>query len=195
MYKNFSFGVIGINAIPANSAVLVKATTKQVNFVAFNGVRSTKPYDIVLPILTSLLGEYYSATKFVDEYGKVNEENSGINALKPFAKFLSGSIIYKSDANGNLTKGLILDEGLKLSQTALRITNKQLITTASGSVLKSAIYNQVKAIVDQCTPFSNIDAEITDVNAKIAETETAKAKAKDAKKAKDETATAKAATA
>lgn len=193
MYKNFSFGVIGVNAIPANSAVLVKATTKQTNFVAFHGVRSTKPYDIVLPILTSLLGEYFSATRFVDEYGKVNEEKSGINALKPFAKFLSGSIIYKTDSNGQMTKGLILDEGLKLSQTALRISDKQLITTASGSVLKSAIYNQVKAIVDQCTPFSNIDAEITDVNAKIAETETAKVK--DAKKVKTETAKTATATA
>ena len=185
MYSNFSFGVIGINPIPANSAVLVKATTKQTNFVAFHGVRSTKPYDIILPILTALLGEYFSATRFVDEYGKVNEEKSGINALKPFAKFLSGSIIYKSDSNGQLTKGLVLDEGLKLSQTALRINDKQLITTASGSMLKSAIYNQVKAIVDQCTPFSAIDSEISDVNAKIAETETAKAK--DAKKAKTET--------
>lgn len=186
MYKNFSFGVIGVNPIPANSAVLVKATTKQTNFVAFHGVRSTKPYDIILPILTSLLGEYFSATRFVDEYGKVNEEKSGINALKPFTKFLSGSIIYKSDSNGQLTKGLILDEGLKLSQTALRISDKQLITTASGSMLKSAIYNQVRAIVDQCTPFSAIDSEITDVNAKIVEAETAKAK--DAKKVKAETA-------
>lgn len=185
MYSNFSFGILGVNPIPANSAVLVKATTKQTNFVAFHGVRSTKPYDIVLPVLTSLLGEYFSATRFVDEYGKVNEEKSGINALKPFAKFLSGSIIYKSDSNGQMTKGLILDEGLKLSQTALRINDKQLITTASGSVLKSAIYNQVKAIVDQCTPFSAIDSEISDVNAKIAEAETAKAK--DAKKAKTET--------
>lgn len=185
MYSNFSFGILGVNPIPANSAVLVKATTKQTNFVAFHGVRSTKPYDIVLPVLTSLLGEYFSATRFVDEYGKVNEEKSGINALKPFAKFLSGSIIYKSDSNGQMTKGLILDEGLKLSQTALRINDKQLITTASGSVLKSAIYNQVKAIVDQCTPFSAIDSEISDVNVKIAEAETAKAK--DAKKAKTET--------
>lgn len=92
-----------------------------------------------------------------------------------------------------MTKGLILDEGLKLSQTALRINDKQLITTASGSVLKSAIYNQVKAIVDQCTPFSAIDSEISDVNAKIAETETAKAK--DAKKAKTETAKTATATA
>lgn len=186
MYSNFSFGILGVNPIPANSAVLVKATTKQTNFVAFHGVRSTKPYDIVLPVLTSLLGEYFSATRFVDEYGKVNEEKSGINALKPFAKFLSGSIIYKSDSNGQLTKGLILDEGLKLSQTALRINDKQLITTASDSMLKSAIYNQVKAIVDQCTPFSAIDSEISDVNAKIAEAETAKAK--DAKKAKTEKA-------
>lgn len=193
MYKNFSFGVIGVNPIPANSAVLVKATTKQTNFVAFHGVRSTKPYDIILPILTSLLGEYFSATRFVDEYGKVNEEKSGINALKPFAKFLSGSIIYKSDSNGQLTKGLILDEGLKLSQTALRISDKQLITTASGSMLKSAIYNQVRAIVDQCTPFSAIDSEITDVNAKIVEAETAKAK--DAKKVKTETAKTATATA
>ena len=186
MYSNFSFGILGVNPIPANSAILVKATTKQTNFVAFHGVRSTKPYDIILPILTALLGEYFSATRFVDEYGKVNEEKSGINALKPFAKFLSGSIIYKSDSNGQLTKGLVLDEGLKLSQTALRINDKQLITTASGSMLKSAIYNQVKAIVDQCTPFSAIDSEISDVNAKIAEAETAKAK--DAKKAKTETA-------
>lgn len=186
MYKNFSFGVVGVNPIPVNSAVLVKATTKQTNFVAFHGVRSTKPYDIVLPVLTSLLGEYFSATRFTDEYGKVNEEKSGINALKPFAKFLSGSIIYKSDSNGQMTKGLILDEGLKLSQTALRITDKQLITTASGSALKSAIYNQVRAIVDQCTPFSAIDSEISDVNTKIAEVETAKVK--DAKKVKTETA-------
>lgn len=193
MYSNFSFGILGVNPIPANSAVLVKATTKQTNFVAFHGVRSTKPYDIVLPVLTSLLGEYFSATRFVDEYGKVNEEKSGINALKPFAKFLSGSTIYKSDSNGQMTKGLILDEGLKLSQTALRINDKQLITTASGSVLKSAIYNQVKAIVDQCTPFSAIDSEISDVNAKIAEAETAKAK--DAKKAKTETAKTATATA
>ena len=193
MYNNFSFGVIGVNPIPANSAVLVKATTKQTNFVAFHGVRSTKPYDIILPVLTSLLGEYFSATRFTDEYGKVNEEKSGINALKPFAKFLSGSIIYKSDSNGQLTKGLVLDEGLKLSQTALRINDKQLITTASGSILKSAIYNQVKAIVDQCTPFSAIDSEISDVNAKIAEAETAKAK--DAKKAKTETAKTATATA
>lgn len=193
MYSNFSFGILGVNPIPANSAVLVKATTKQTNFVAFHGVRSTKPYDIVLPVLTSLLGEYFSATRFVDEYGKVNEEKSGIDALKPFAKFLSGSIIYKSDSNGRMTKGLILDEGLKLSQTALRINDKQLITTASGSVLKSAIYNQVKAIVGQCTPFSAIDSEISDVNAKIAETETAKAK--DAKKAKTEMAKTATATA
>ena len=193
MYLNFSFGILGVNPIPANSAVLVKATTKQTNFVAFHGVRSTKPYDIILPILTALLGEYFSATRFVDEYGKVNEEKSGINALKPFAKFLSGSIIYKSDSNGQLTKGLVLDEGLKLSQTALRINDKQLITTASGSILKSAIYNQVKAIVDQCTPFSAIDSEISDVNAKIAEAETAKAK--DAKKAKTETAKTATATA
>lgn len=193
MYSNFSFGILGVNPIPANSAVLVKATTKQTNFVAFHGVRSTKPYDIVLPVLTSLLGEYFSATRFVDEYGKVNEEKSGINALKPFAKFLSGSIIYKSDSNGQMTKGLILDEGLKLSQTALRINDKQLITTASGSMLKSAIYNQARAIVDQCTPFSAIDSEISDVNVKIAEAETAKAK--DAKKAKTETAKTATATA
>ena len=176
--KSFIFGELGVNAVPANSAVLLQSTSTKVNFVAFTGVKSTKAYDVVNTILVALLAEYNAAADFASQYGKVDNQKAGIDALKPFSKFLSGSVIYKSDNAGNLTKGLQMDDGLKLSQTALKITNKQLITTATGAVLKSAIYNQTKAIISQCAPFSTIESNITAINEAIAETEKEKAKAK-----------------
>lgn len=161
---NVTFGTRGTDAIPANAAVLlIDAKERQLDgtykpvqkFMAVNGVRSTKPTDIILPLLAVMLADarkragFNSAYKIVIVSGK--ETKSGIIAKSTFTRYLNGTEIFKSDSNGELTRSLTLDDGLKLRGTALAVKEKQAIFNATGNDLRVCMYKTAQAIAEQAT--------------------------------------------
>lgn len=161
---NVTFGTRNTDAMPANAAVLfIDAKERQEDgtyrpvqkFMAVQGVKSTKPTDIITPLLAVMLADARVRAGFNNAYkvfiinGK--ETKSGILAKSTFTRFLRGTEIFKSDSNGELTRSLTLDDGLKLSGTALKVTEKQAIFNAKGNDLRVCMHKTAQAIAEQAT--------------------------------------------
>ena len=183
------------NDVPANAAVLLNTHTDkdghvtEVEFLAIEGVKSTKAVDIVYPVLAVMLADWRTRNAFKSEFSVAykngaDKVDSGIRAKSMFTKFLSGGVIYKSDSEGKLTKGVVLDEGVLLRNTALKVTDKHAITTARGNDLVSALINQSKAIVAQCSFFKAIAQTAKGICDEVLAYEKALAQAKVEEKAK-----------
>ena len=63
-----------------------------------------------------------------------------LTAKSAFTKWLKGNVIYKSNSQGELNKALVLDEGLHLRNTALRVTDKQPLYAASGEAQRVLLF-------------------------------------------------------
>lgn len=165
---NVTFGVIGYDAIPANAAVLlnerkmrIDGEFKQVTeFMAVEGVKSTKNTDLILPVLSIMLADARTRGGFASDFkicvvGSQKVETK-LTAKSAFTKWLKGNVIYKSNSQGELNKALVLDDGLFLRNTALRVTDKQPIYEAKGEVLKALLFKTAEAICKQATMFKDI---------------------------------------
>lgn len=163
-----SFGVMSVNDVPANAAVLLNERKMNVageyknatEFLAIEGVKSTDSVDLIIPVLAVMLADVREREGFKSEYQVVildgKEVNSKITAKSIFARFLKGNVVYKSNGKGELNKALVLDDGLRLSQTSLKITPKQPIFEAKAQELRVIMHQTAKAICKQATLKSNI---------------------------------------
>lgn len=168
---NVTFGIVGIDAIPSNAAVLLNECKKRVQgelksvteFMAIEGVKSTKQTDLVMPVLAVMLADARKRGGFASDYKVVvvakQEIVTKLTAKSAFTKWLKGNVIYKSNSEGALNKALALDEGLRLRNTALRVTEKQPIFAASGDVLRVLLFKTAEAITKQATMFKDIIGE------------------------------------
>jgi len=168
---NVVFGVRGYDKIPANAAVLlnerkmrIEGELKQVTeFMAVEGVKSTKTTDLVLPVLAIMLADARTRGGFASDFkvcvvGSQSVETK-LTAKSAFTKWLKGNVIYKSNSQGELNKALVLDEGLFLRNTALRVSEKQPIYSAKGDVLRVLLFKTAEAITKQANMFSDIVGE------------------------------------
>ena len=168
---NVVFGVKGYDAIPANSAVLLNERKMRIEgelksvteFMAVEGVKSTKTTDLVLPVLAIMLADARTRGGFASDFkvcviGSQTVETK-LTAKSAFTKWLKGNVIYKSNSQGELNKALVLDEGLYLRNTALRVTEKQPIYSAKSDVLRVLLFKTAEAITKQANMFSDIVGE------------------------------------
>lgn len=179
---NVTFGVKNVDKIPANAAVLLNECRKRVDgefktvveFMAISGVKSTKTTDLVLPVLTVMLCDARTRGGFANDFKVVivasQEITTKLTAKSCFTKWLKGNCIYKSNSQGELNKALVLDEGLHLRNTALRVSEKQPLYAAKGEVQRVLLFKTAEAIVKQSSMFSGIIKEARSVfNAAYAE--------------------------
>jgi hypothetical protein len=190
-----TFGVMGYDAIPANSAVLVNECKRRINgemqsvveFMAVEGVKSTKTTDLVLPVLAVMLADARTRGGFANEFKVVavgsNTIETKLTAKSAFTKWLKGNVLYKSNTSGELNKALVLDEGLHLRNTALRVTEKQPLYEAKGDALRVLLHKTSEAICKQANLFSNIVGEAKSIFNSAYVEQAPKATAKKATKA------------
>lgn len=165
---NVTFGVRGYDTIPANAAVLLNERKMRIDgemksvteFMAVEGVKSTKNTDLVLPVLAIMLADARTRGGFANDFkvcvvGSQKVETK-LTAKSAFTKWLKGNVIYKSNSNGELNKALVLDEGLYLRNTALRVTERQPIYEAKGDTLRVLLFKTAEAITKQATMFKDI---------------------------------------
>lgn len=160
-----------LDAIPANAAVLLNECKMRVKdemrevveFMAVEGVKSTKTTDLVMPVLAVMLADARTRGGFASEFKVVTvgsqEVETKLTAKSAFTKWLKGNVLYKSNTQGELNKALVLDEGLRLRNTALRVTEKQPIYSEKGDVLRVLMHKTAEAICKQANLFSGIMTE------------------------------------
>lgn len=165
---NVTFGVLGYENIPANAAVLLNERRVRVDgeyksvteFMAIEGVKSTKTTDLIVPVLAIMLADARKRGGFANDFKVITVGSQMIEtkltAKSAFTKWLKGNVVYKSNSAGELNKALVLDEGLRLSQTSLRITEKQPIFSAKGDALKALLFKTAEAITQQASMFKDI---------------------------------------
>lgn len=165
---NVTFGVLTYDAIPANAAVLLNERKMRIDgemkavteFMAIEGVKSTKNTDLLLPVLAVMLADARKRGGFASDFKVVvvgsNKVETKLTAKSAFTKWLKGNCVYKSNSAGELNKALVLDEGLFLRNTALRVTDRQPIYAATGDVLRVLMFKTAEAIVEQATMFKDI---------------------------------------
>jgi hypothetical protein len=165
---NVTYGILGHDNVPANAAVLLNERKMRIEgdlvsateFLAIDGVKSTKAEDIVMPVLAVMLADLREREGFANEFKVVvvdgAETDSRIRAKSYFTKYLKGNVIYKSNSEGNLNKAVVLDEGLRLSGTCIKPTNKQPIFTANGNDLRVIMHQTALAFIKQASMFTGI---------------------------------------
>lgn len=189
MQFNVTFGLVGYDTIPGNAAVLLNERKVRINgemkqateFMAVEGVKSTKTTDLVMPILAVMLADARTRGGFASDFKVVTVGSQTVEtkltAKSAFTKWLKGNVLYKSNTQGELNKALVLDEGLHLRNTALRISEKHPIYGAKGDVLRVLMHKTAEAVTKQASLFTNIMGEAKSIfNATYA------TPAKDAKK-------------
>lgn len=202
---NVTFGTIGRNQVPANSAVLVNECRKRIDgkfqsvveFMAISGVKSTKTTDLLMPVLAVMLADARKRGDFECEFkvAVVNgkEIETKLRAKSAYTKWLNGDVVYKSNSEGKLNKALALANGQRLRNTSLKVTVSQPIYTAKDAELTALMFKTASAVAKQATMYTDILCEAkslfdaayaTPVEEKKAEKPKAK-KAKQAKKAEN----------
>lgn len=168
MQFNVTFGVKGTDAIPGNAAVLLYERTKRENgdlvevveFMAIEGVKSTKTTDLVMPVLAVMLADARVRGGFASDYSVVTvgsqSVKTNLTAKSAFTKWLRGNVIYKSNTQGELNKALVLDDGLKLSNTALKVSTRHALYEERGAMQKALLFKTAEAITKQAKLFTDI---------------------------------------
>lgn len=169
-----------------NAVVLLKQTVSnsgntRIDVLQFTGCPDTKTTTIVKHLLKSLLAEMNVTTEFNENYkmfntgatvnGVAEQVKTGIQAKRKFLPFLSTGIIYKTDSNGKLSHAVKCDNGLQLRDTALNIKPEQLVTlfAYNSANFRAALHHTATAVLEQCSFFTAIDAEIKDMDKGLAE--------------------------
>lgn len=169
-----------------NAVVLIKQTVSstgntRVDVLQFDGCQDTKETTIVKHLLKSLLAEMNVTTEFNEKYkmfetgatvnGEKERVKTGIQAKRKFLPFLSTGIIYKTDSKGKLSHAVKCDEGMQLRDTALNIKPEQLVTmfAYNSAQFRSALHHTATAVLEQCSFFTSISAEIQAMEKGLAE--------------------------
>lgn len=187
---NVTFGIMSRDEMPANAAVLLNECKKRIDgelksvteFLAIEGVRSTKDTDLIIPVLSVMLADARERSGFASEF-KVcilngTETDSKIRAKSLFSKYLRGNVVYKSNSEGKLNKALVLDEGLRLSGTSLKVSDKQPIFSAKGNELRVIMHQTAEAVCKQATLRKDIIGQAKSIYTTAYTEETAKAETK-----------------
>lgn len=137
-----TLGIVGMDAIPANAAVLQRDTTAWVEepqadgstkkvkksvtaFMAVGPVRSTRKDDIILPVLAYFVSEARNLTDFRNAFEVVTVKGkayaTGIKRAVSLATYLNTDTIFKSDGQGVCSKGVSLPLGTTFSRTDLKV--------------------------------------------------------------------------
>lgn len=168
MQFNVVFGIVGVDAIPANAAVLVNECKKRIDgelqsvteFMAVEGVKSTKLTDLVMPILAVMLADARVRGGFASKFEVVTvgseSVKTNLKAKSAFTKWLKGNVLYKSNTQGELNKALVLDDGVYLRNTALKVSPKHGLYEAEGAMEKALLFKTAEAICKQATLFTDI---------------------------------------
>lgn len=168
MSFNVTFGIVGHDAIPGNAAVLVNERKMRINgelveateFMAVEGVKSTKLTDLVMPVLAVMLADARVRGGFVSSYSVVTvgseTKATNITAKSAFTKWLKGNVLYKSNTQGELNKALVLDDGLCLRNTALKVSPRHGLYDAEGAMEKALLFKTAEAITKQAKLFTDI---------------------------------------
>lgn len=194
---NVTFGILSHDNVPANAAVLLNECKKRINgelqsvteFLAIEGVKSTKETDLIVPVLAVMLADTRERAGFASEY-KVcildgAETDSKIRAKSLFSKYLRSNVVYKSNSEGALNKALVLDDGLRLSGTSLKVTEKQPIFAAKGNELRVIMHQTAEAVCRQATMRKDIIGKAKAIYTTAYEEAAPKAEVKVAKKASE----------
>jgi hypothetical protein len=149
--------------MPANAAVLLRNCRKRINgelvdaieFMAVTGVRRTKADSVMLPLLALMVADGKVRNGFAAEFATVTVNGEKIDtkltAKSTFTRWLSGSAVYKTDADGVMKNELVVDDGLLLKHTALNVRKTSPLLAAEGEVLTELLKTTAKAIAKQAT--------------------------------------------
>lgn len=199
-------GVVGVDFIPANSAVIIKPGVKRRvkggiievdEFLAVSGVRRPNTESIILPLLALYVADaqerygFEQSFKIVKISGK--DYDSKIRAKSAYTRYLQEEFLYKTDGQGNLKNEITMDKGLKLRDTALNVRKTSPMIEAKGQVLTELLKNASKSIAKQANMKSRIIERAEELFESVApkaeeKKETAKKESKKKASAKKETA-------
>lgn len=192
-----SQNIVGVNLGKnlANSVVIGKihTTTKQTTFkgVAVTELRKCDAVGLVQHILYMLVAEFKQRKQFEKDYTNATiageAETLNVKALSLLKSYLNTNTIYRTNADGVIVSGIELTDGLKLRDTALKITDGHLLATCKKENLKAVIFAHSKAVVAQFRYIEDLNTMINKIQAEQATTTTTKAKK--TKKATTTTAT------
>lgn len=170
-YKNEKGAWCKGDNVPANAAVLLNERKVRIDgemreaieFMAVEGVKSTKTTDLVMPVLAVMLADARVRGGFADDFkvavvGSQKIETK-LTAKSVFTKWLKGNVLYKSNTEGALNKALVVDEGLRLRNTALSVKESSPLYSAKDEVQKALMYKTAEAIVKQATLFTDIQGQ------------------------------------
>lgn len=145
--------------------------TTTIRYIEVCQVEKTDPVVLVQSLLKYIVAEFFVCQDLENDFAETN-----IKQRKIFNQFLSGNIIYRTNAEGKIAKSLVSE--IPLNRTALRVQKTHAIVTCKPENRKAAIYQHAKAVRAQCAYISLIKdkAETFDKVAQKAETPTVTAK-------------------
>ena len=129
-----------------------------INMVALTGLKRTDMLDQIKHLLLGLIAEYNWRNGFEREYIKVAFEGKdvkvGVTAERFFTKYLSTSVIFRTDSKGRFTNNPIEING-KLNRTALKLTAKHgLVNTTTRDEFRAVLHHHAKAV---CAQFRTLE--------------------------------------
>lgn len=148
-----------------NSVILARTNpeNKITTVINFGELKDTKQETLLVEVLKYLAADTRLSNNFNDEFKDI----SAVSNKPLFASYLSGSQIFRTDANGKVNKALELKDGLKLKDTALKIKKTHSILLCDKKNLKAVIYNHAKAIGAQMVYKTALIKEVDEISKAI----------------------------
>lgn len=148
-----------------NSVILARTNpeNKITTVVNFGELKDTKQETLLVEVLKYLAADTRLSINFNEEFKDI----SAVSNKPLFASYLSGSQIFRTDANGKVNKALELKDGLKLKDTALKIKKTHSILLCDKKNLKAVIYNHAKAIGAQMVYKTALIKEVDEISKAI----------------------------
>lgn len=148
-----------------NSIILARTNMEnKVTFIVnFGELKDTKQETLLVELLKYLAADTRLSNNFNAEFADI----SAVSNKPLFASYLSGSQIFRTDANGKVNRALELKDGLKLKDTALKIKKTHAILLCDKKNLKAVIYNHAKAIGVQMIYKTELIKEVDEISKAI----------------------------
>lgn len=148
-----------------NSVILARTNpeNKITTVINFGELKDTKQETLLVEVLKYLAADTRLSNNFNEEFKDI----SAVSNKPLFASYLSGSQIFRTDANGKVNKALELKDGLKLKDTALKIKKTHSILLCDKKNLKAVIYNHAKAIGAQMVYKTALIKEVDEISKAI----------------------------
>lgn len=160
----------------ANSVVLLQqrfnVNGNTIKGVAVNGLKKTDLISIVKHLLIAIVAEKKQELQFNNEFATINNQKSGITAKKYLTRFLNTNLVFRTDSTGKIATAVKLN-GLKLKDTALKITDKHLLATTDRNNLRAVLHHHTKAVVAQFRYLEDLQEAINEMIKETTATEPA----------------------